>query len=90
MLTPYPWWELYYNPGLNQDYAFFKGLNGFYDVGGLYYQNQFDATIDAALVAAEKLGYKNINIEGSVAYSTASDTCMQFSRVLYAMYGRTV
>jgi len=31
-------------PALNQDFLFFKGLNGYYDIGGLYYQNQFDAT----------------------------------------------
>lgn len=71
-MSPYPWWELYYNPNLNQDFAFFKGLNGYYDVGGLYYQNQFDVTIDAALVAAEKLGYKDINIEGTPLNSTVS------------------
>lgn len=62
-ITAYPFWSIKYHK-MPFDFALGKGLNGYYD-NGLYYQNQFDAIIDAALVSAEKLGYKDVDIQGT-------------------------
>lgn len=62
-VTAYPFFGFKDDKSRNRDFALFKGWSGYYDKG-LYYQNGLDSTLDAFLWAAEKLGYKDIDIAG--------------------------
>jgi len=78
-ITAYPFWSMRYH-SMSLDFAFGRGLNGYYD-NGLYYQNNFDAIIDSALVAAEKLGYKDVDIQGTPHTQLCSSLTVQHSTV---------
>lgn len=74
-ITAYPFYPLKNNwPPLDRNFAFFKGLNGYFDKGGLYYQNYFDAMLDSVYVMMESMGHKTIPIEvGETGWPTGGD-----------------